>query len=105
MAKITSHKSIIFFNLVLILFFVLMVFVAESRVVGRVSTTKAGLVCDKVVGVNSGDTCSAIAQQSQLILESFSSINPNLNCDALFVGQWLCISGKLTSATSMTTLF
>ncbi|KAI6668121.1 hypothetical protein NL676_032951 [Syzygium grande] len=96
MGKITSHKSTIFFNLVSILFFVLMVSVAESRVVGRVATTNPGLVCDKVVGVKSGDTCSVIAQQSQLTSESFSSINPNLNCDALFIGQWLCISGKST---------
>ncbi|KAL3721463.1 hypothetical protein ACJRO7_033891 [Eucalyptus globulus] len=96
MAKIASHKSTIFFNLVSILFFVLMVSVAESRVVGRVATTNRGLVCDKVVGVNSGDTCLAIAQQSQLSSESFSAINPNLNCDALFVGQWLCISGRST---------
>ncbi|KAF8011883.1 hypothetical protein BT93_I0114 [Corymbia citriodora subsp. variegata] len=96
MAKITSHKSIIFFNLVSTLFLVLMVSVAESRVVGRVATVNPGLVCDKVVGVNSGDTCFSIAQQSQLSSESFSSINPNLNCDALFVGQWLCISGRST---------
>ncbi|KAF8011964.1 hypothetical protein BT93_I0174 [Corymbia citriodora subsp. variegata] len=96
MAKITSHKSTIFFKLVSILFFVLMVSVAESRVVGRVATTNPSLVCDKVVGVNSGDTCSAIAQQSQLSSEALSSINPNLNCDALFVGQWLCISGRTT---------
>ncbi|KAF8011965.1 hypothetical protein BT93_I0175 [Corymbia citriodora subsp. variegata] len=91
-----SHKSAIFFNLVSILFFVLMISVAESRVIGRVATSNPGLVCDKVVGVDGGDTCFSIAQQSQLSSVSFSSINPNLNCDALFVGQWLCISGRST---------
>ncbi|KAF8011882.1 hypothetical protein BT93_I0173 [Corymbia citriodora subsp. variegata] len=96
MAKINSHKSTIFFNLISIIFFVLMVSVTESRVVGRTATTNPSLVCNKVVGVNSGDTCFSIAQQSQLSSESFSSINPNLNCDALFVGQWLCISGRTT---------
>ncbi|KAF8011880.1 hypothetical protein BT93_I0111 [Corymbia citriodora subsp. variegata] len=95
MAKIASHKSIIF-SLISILFFVLMISLAESRVTGRVATLNPGLVCDKVVGVNSGDTCLSIAQQSQLSSVSFSSINPNLNCDALFVGQWLCISGRST---------
>ncbi|KAI6699826.1 hypothetical protein NL676_014150 [Syzygium grande] len=96
MAKITGHKSTIFFNLVLILFFVLKVSVVESGVVGRVPSAKPGLVCDKVVGVKSGDTCLAIAEQFKLTTEAFHFINPNLNCDALFVDQWLCIAGKST---------
>ncbi|KAJ0097403.1 hypothetical protein Patl1_27923 [Pistacia atlantica] len=29
-----------------------------------------------------------------LATESFGSINPNLNCSALFVGQWLCVVGS-----------
>ncbi|KAF8011961.1 hypothetical protein BT93_I0171 [Corymbia citriodora subsp. variegata] len=96
MARITIHKSTTFFNLVSIIFFVLMVSVVESRVVGRVPQRKPGLVCEKVVGVKSGDTCFAIAQQFKLTIEDFRFINPNLNCKALFINQWLCIAGKST---------
>ncbi|KAI6699825.1 hypothetical protein NL676_014149 [Syzygium grande] len=95
MAKITSHKSI-FFNLVSILFFVLMVSVVESRVVGRVPKAEPDHLCDQVVGVKSGDTCFATAQQFNLTIESYRFINPNLNCEALFVSQWLCIAGNST---------
>ncbi|KAF8011958.1 hypothetical protein BT93_I0168 [Corymbia citriodora subsp. variegata] len=94
MAKITSRKSTVFFNLVSILFFVLMVYMVESRVVGTVP--QPGLVCNEVVAVKSGDTCFAIAQQFDLTVEAFRFINPNLNCKALFIGQWLCIAGQST---------
>ncbi|OAY81367.1 hypothetical protein ACMD2_16479 [Ananas comosus] len=53
------------------------------------------LSCNAVYGVRSGDTCFAIAQQFNLTIGSFSDINPNLDCDKLFVGQWLCINGVL----------
>ncbi|KAI6668120.1 hypothetical protein NL676_032950 [Syzygium grande] len=96
MAKITSHKSI-FFNLVSYSSLSSWSLWLRAELLEvRVAMTNIGQVCNKVVGVKSGDTCFAIAQQSQLTSESFSSINPNLNCDALFVGQWLCISGKST---------
>ena len=54
---------------------------------------KATPQCDTVVGVESGDTCLDIAEKFQLSTEFFDSINPNLNCDALFVGQWVCVDG------------
>ncbi|KAK1588136.1 hypothetical protein Q3G72_020165 [Acer saccharum] len=46
-----------------------------------------------VFGVARGGTCFDIAQQFNLTTEFFDSINPNVNCNALFVGQWLCIAG------------
>ncbi|KAJ6991124.1 hypothetical protein NC653_019361 [Populus alba x Populus x berolinensis] len=49
--------------------------------------------CDEVVGAASGDTCFTIAQSFNLTAASFDVINPNLNCTALFVGQWLCVAG------------
>lgn len=49
--------------------------------------------CDTVVGVESGDTCFDIAQDFGLTTEFFNSINPNIKCDDLFVGQWVCIEG------------
>ncbi|KAI8007464.1 hypothetical protein LOK49_LG07G01052 [Camellia lanceoleosa] len=50
--------------------------------------------CETVVGVNSGDTCISIAKASQLTIDFFISINPNVNCKALFVGQWVCAAGS-----------
>ncbi|KAK4858612.1 hypothetical protein QYF36_019344 [Acer negundo] len=48
--------------------------------------------CENVFGVRSGDTCTGIAQMFKLSTVTFDSNNPNLNCDALFVGQWLCVA-------------
>ncbi|KAI3418330.1 uncharacterized protein J3R85_013813 [Psidium guajava] len=59
---------------------------------------------NKVVGVKSGDSCFAIALQFRLTTEAFHFINPSLNCDALFIDQWLCIDGKATKAAKMFTL-
>ncbi|KAK1375239.1 LysM domain-containing protein [Heracleum sosnowskyi] len=50
--------------------------------------------CDQVFGTRSGDTCFSIAQSFGLTTAEFDSINPNLNCAALFVGQWLCVEGS-----------
>ncbi|KAK1303799.1 hypothetical protein QJS10_CPB11g01012 [Acorus calamus] len=50
-------------------------------------------ICNSIYGVRLDDTCFAISQQFHLTPEAFSSINPNLNCDKMFVGQWLCASG------------
>ena len=55
---------------------------------------KSTPLCDAVIGVESGDTCFDIADKFQLTTEFFDSINPNLNCDALFVGQWVCVDGS-----------
>ncbi|KAL3721466.1 hypothetical protein ACJRO7_033894 [Eucalyptus globulus] len=84
MAKITSHKYTVFFNLVSILFFVLMVTRVES---GKL------FLCLQDVQVNKGDICYAIAQQYGLTLDTFYSYNPNVNCDDLSIGQYLCVDG------------
>ncbi|KAL3746106.1 hypothetical protein ACJRO7_015112 [Eucalyptus globulus] len=90
MAKITSHKSTIFFNLVSILLFVLMVTWVKSLIVGR----EPFLLCHELAQVNSEDTCYAIAQQYESTLDTLYSINPNVNCDDLSIGQYLCVSGE-----------
>jgi hypothetical protein len=51
--------------------------------------------CDDVVGVASGDTCFTIAQSFNLTAASFDAINPNISCNALFVGQWICVAGSV----------
>ncbi|KAI3765137.1 hypothetical protein L2E82_15163 [Cichorium intybus] len=60
---------------------------------GIISGIGFGPACTQVVGVNDGDTCFAIEQGFNLTSSFFDSINPNLNCTALFIGQWLCIAG------------
>ena len=49
--------------------------------------------CDTIVGVESEDTCLGIAEKFQLTIDFFHSINLNLNCIALFVGQRVCVDG------------
>ncbi|KAH7566066.1 hypothetical protein JRO89_XS08G0077600 [Xanthoceras sorbifolium] len=49
--------------------------------------------CNTVVGVASGDTCYDLAKQFKMTTELFYAVNPNINCDALFVGQWVCVAG------------
>ncbi|KAL6200404.1 hypothetical protein ACLB2K_030186 [Fragaria x ananassa] len=51
--------------------------------------------CDTVYGVKPTNQCSGIMQAFDLSAdELFFAINPNLNCNAIFVGQWICISGS-----------
>ncbi|KAK1368499.1 LysM domain-containing protein [Heracleum sosnowskyi] len=93
MAKSSNSKSslciLIIFSLLLILT------VAESRQVSHnIAEAPAALICDLVFGVNSGDTCFSIAQGFGLSSGEFESINPNVNCAALFVGQWICVEGS-----------
>ncbi|KAL8192518.1 hypothetical protein R6Q57_027703 [Mikania cordata] len=79
--------------------FICMLFVFV--LVGIMTTTNARTisfdftfpVCTSVVGVKSGDTCFDIAQTFKLSTEFFNSINPNLKCNELFVGEWICIKG------------
>ncbi|KAL1555586.1 hypothetical protein AAHA92_11303 [Salvia divinorum] len=54
----------------------------------------ADAVCNSVHGQVSGETCTSVAQDFSLSLEDFLAINPNINCDSVFVGQWLCVDGS-----------
>ncbi|KAF8748388.1 hypothetical protein HU200_012921 [Digitaria exilis] len=49
------------------------------------------LVCDKVYGVQKHETCFAVAQAEGLSLKKFLRFNPNINCNNLFIGQWICL--------------
>ncbi|KAI7999213.1 hypothetical protein LOK49_LG09G01809 [Camellia lanceoleosa] len=79
MAKTSNKTTIMFLNMVLIL----------SLLLGESAAS-----CETVVGVESGDTCISIAKASQLTTDFFLSINPNVNCKELFVGQWVCVAGS-----------
>lgn len=51
----------------------------------------SSLSCNSVYGAEGGDTCSDVAEAFGLSLQDFLAINPNVNCDGIFVGQWLCV--------------
>ncbi|KAF6163133.1 hypothetical protein GIB67_024997 [Kingdonia uniflora] len=64
----------------------------HERAVGSGAVSK-GPKCKSVFGVRAGDTCFAITQLVNITTNFFLSINPNLVCNELFVGQWLCVAG------------
>jgi hypothetical protein len=61
-------------------------FVAGSLVAAQ------ALSCLEVHGVRAGETCFSVALVGGLKLEEFLHINPNINCEKVFVGQWICLA-------------
>ncbi|KAF8766123.1 hypothetical protein HU200_007620 [Digitaria exilis] len=69
---------------------------------GRCSSTAAyfvsdaakvpALTCSEVHAVKVGETCFSIAQAAGLTQDQFLSFNPNINCEKVFIGQWVCIA-------------
>ncbi|KAL4188952.1 hypothetical protein AMTRI_Chr08g163010 [Amborella trichopoda] len=59
------------------------------------------LDCDQVFGVRQNDTCFSVTQLFNLTKTAFDGLNPNLNCDKLFVGQWLCIKESVLYCASI----
>ncbi|RWR93275.1 Peptidoglycan-binding Lysin subgroup [Cinnamomum micranthum f. kanehirae] len=93
-----NNTSVMFFNLALMLSLLLIISIAEARLFGSVQVfgnKDPTPACVTVHGVVSGETCFSVTQTFNLTTEFFSAINPNLNCDAIFVGQWLCVSGTV----------
>ncbi|CAK9149796.1 unnamed protein product, partial [Ilex paraguariensis] len=67
---------------------------AESRQLGiGIGKTESTPVCNSVYGAEDGDTCISVAQKFNLSSDFFLKINPNINRDTIFVGQWLCTDG------------
>ncbi|KAJ8568836.1 hypothetical protein K7X08_032467 [Anisodus acutangulus] len=93
MAK-TSYKLIMLFSFVLL--FLLSVNIAESRIVSFAAGlgSNYAMICSKIYGANIGDTCFSIMQQFSVTPEAFTTFNPNLNCDKMFVGEWICLDGS-----------
>ncbi|KAI6703858.1 hypothetical protein NL676_012994 [Syzygium grande] len=88
MARISSKMTMLF-NLLLLLSLCFTVAIAE-RILKIDTPISTGLQCEFVHGVKSGDTCLSVASKFNLTPRFFATFNPNLNCDELFVGQWLC---------------
>ncbi|KAJ8568835.1 hypothetical protein K7X08_032466 [Anisodus acutangulus] len=87
-----SYKSAIVFSFVLL--FLLSISMAESKVVSAGIGTNSALICSKIYGTNIGDTCFSIMQQFSVTPDAFTTFNPNLNCDKMFVGEWICLDGS-----------
>lgn len=51
------------------------------------------IACGKIYGVQEGDTCFDLEHKYNMTSDLFVLINPNVNCNHIFVGQWLCIDG------------
>ncbi|KAM3395515.1 hypothetical protein P3S68_004521 [Capsicum galapagoense] len=80
----------------LLLIFLLIVSISESRISSNGSTMNSISICNKIYGAQSGDTCVSIIRKFKLTAEGFSSINPNLDCEKIFIGQWLCLDGVIS---------
>ena len=52
---------------------------------------KPELTCKKVHGVQTGETCCSVGEGAGLTQDQFLGFNPNLCCEKLFVGQWICL--------------
>ncbi|KAH7514728.1 hypothetical protein FEM48_Zijuj11G0121300 [Ziziphus jujuba var. spinosa] len=107
MAKFNNKISMLL-NLLLLLSVVLMISTAESRKLGRnynpnywlmhavgFKVKDASLQCLQVYAVEAGDTCSLIVEKINTTFDSFLAINPNINCDSIFVGQWVCTEAEV----------
>ncbi|XVF65605.1 hypothetical protein PTKIN_Ptkin09bG0262300 [Pterospermum kingtungense] len=97
MAK-SNSKLAMYLNLVLLLSLLLIINMAESRLFqfGHAKGKTLTPSCTSIYGAEKGDTCSGIIQAFNLTSDFFNQINPNLNCDQMFVGQWICIDGFLS---------
>ncbi|KAF5727016.1 hypothetical protein HS088_TW22G00702 [Tripterygium wilfordii] len=81
-----NNQSALSFNLLLLISFLLIGIGFQGA--------RGELQCKEVHGVEDGETCSTIAQGINMDLSEFESFNPNINCDAIFVGQWVCVNGS-----------
>ncbi|KAL8102300.1 hypothetical protein AgCh_026981 [Apium graveolens] len=59
---------------------------------GSGNTNAKELSCTSFIDHKEGETCFSIAQEFKLTLAEFIGFNPNLNCNKLFVGEWLCLN-------------
>ncbi|KAG2685244.1 hypothetical protein I3843_10G110300 [Carya illinoinensis] len=91
----SSNSTATSLNFVLMLSLLLFFSVAESQFFGEFLKPNPTPVCNSIYGVQTGYICFNIKQKFNLTDELFTSVNPNLNCTALFTGQWLCTKGAL----------
>uniref|UniRef100_A0A7N0TIS4 LysM domain-containing protein n=1 Tax=Kalanchoe fedtschenkoi TaxID=63787 RepID=A0A7N0TIS4_KALFE len=96
MAKF-SNRAALMFNLALMVTLLLTVTMVESRFNTNTVAPEqkaTGPVCATIYGAQAGDSCFSITKFFGISMEFFSELNPNLVCEKIFVGEWLCISGS-----------
>ncbi|KAI9121292.1 hypothetical protein K1719_008325 [Acacia pycnantha] len=52
-------------------------------------------ICTNIHGVEQGESCTSIAQHFNLDTPHFLQLNPNIDCEHIFVGQWVCVAGTM----------
>ncbi|KAF8030012.1 hypothetical protein BT93_E2435 [Corymbia citriodora subsp. variegata] len=91
MANIGKSAIIFFCQTFLVLLLLLAVSMAENRLIKgfRILAANSSPKCDTAYGLRASDSCFSVVHAFNLTSEVFNSINPNINCFRLFVGQWL----------------
>ncbi|XVE81039.1 hypothetical protein DITRI_Ditri15bG0031000 [Diplodiscus trichospermus] len=94
----SNSKAAMLINLTLLLSLLLIFNMAESKFfgIGHLKAKKLTPTCLSIYGAEEGDTCFSITQAFNLTSDFFNQINPNLDCDQIFAGQWLCVDGFLS---------
>ncbi|CAM8882639.1 hypothetical protein QQ045_020103 [Rhodiola kirilowii] len=93
MAKF-SNRAALMFNLALMVTLLLTVTLVESSRINFGSKKPTGPNCASIYGAEAGDSCFSVTKSFGISMEFFSKINPNLVCEKIFVGEWLCVDGS-----------
>ncbi|KAL1804724.1 hypothetical protein ACET3Z_027792 [Daucus carota] len=83
----TSNRSAL--ELILVLAFAILLVSGSAEGSGK---TDKALSCTSFIDHKDGETCFSIAQEFSLTIDEFMGFNPNLDCDKLFIGEWLCLN-------------
>ncbi|KAG5597035.1 hypothetical protein H5410_038267 [Solanum commersonii] len=83
--------------LILVLSFLLILTSYQGLAVFFKGTNIENPDCNRIYAAQAGDTCESLIKFFNLKAQDFSDINPNLNCDKIFVGEWLCTNGTIST--------
>ncbi|ONK76321.1 uncharacterized protein A4U43_C03F26370 [Asparagus officinalis] len=86
-----AKAAALLFSLALVIS-LLLICMAEGRIFA--DETPQTPSCEAIHGVKANETCFSVQQVFKLTPGEFGAINPNLVCDKLFIGQWLCVAGS-----------
>ncbi|KAK7843849.1 hypothetical protein CFP56_011882 [Quercus suber] len=92
-----TKRSNTFHKLILVISLLLIISIIEciQLGIGFEEGQSNSLACKSICDAEDGNTCLGIVKKFNLNVDFFSAINPNLNCNTIFVGQWLCIDGTM----------
>ncbi|CAN0914839.1 hypothetical protein LINGRAHAP2_LOCUS28777 [Linum grandiflorum] len=82
-------------NSILVISFIMVVMMSTAESTSRHLLTPACTVsCTEFVGVKRDETCDSISQDNNsMTVSKFLSLNPNLVCENMFEGEWVCVDG------------